>query len=78
MEETNNKPKRSDALKLAQKKYRDKNKAIYNASQNALYHRQMLNDEWRLNRNAKCKVNMQRYYDKLRNEAVTDEPIETN
>lgn len=78
MEEQNIKPKRTESLKAAQKKYREKNRLLYNASQKELYHKQMMNDEWRLNRNAKCKVNMTRYYEKKRNEAVNNETIQSN
>ena len=55
---------RSEAQKIAQKKYREKNRLKYNESQRELYKKQMENPEWKDNRTKQARVYNKTYRDK--------------
>jgi hypothetical protein len=66
------KSKKSEALKRAQKKYREKNREKYCESQRLLYNKLKENKEWKEKFNSRAKIPNSKYREKKKEEKLAD------
>jgi hypothetical protein len=64
----------TDAHRIAQQKYREKNREAYNKSQRDLYDKLKQDDEWRVRFNARSKTNNFKYRDVKRMKVLEENP----